>query len=95
MRKIIPIIFCVIFTLAMLIGCGENEQVTYSKPEIKSTITQAKTTEKVFVGSINSNKYHDPSCKWAEKIKPSNEIWFSSVDEAEEQGYIACKVCNP
>jgi hypothetical protein len=51
--------------------------------------------EKVFVGSIKSNKYHYPSCEWAQKIKPENEICFSSSADARSQGYVPCKVCNP
>ena len=51
--------------------------------------------EKVFVGSIKSNKYHYPYCEWAKKIKPSNEIWFSSSADAVAHGYVPCKVCNP
>ena len=52
-------------------------------------------SEKVFIGSIKSDKYHYPSCKWAEKIKPENEIWFSSSQDARNQGYVPCKVCSP
>ena len=52
-------------------------------------------SEKVFVGSIKSDKYHYPGCKWAEKIKPENEIWFSSSQDARNHGYIPCKVCSP
>jgi hypothetical protein len=51
--------------------------------------------EKVFVGSIKSNKYHYPDCEWAKKIKPSNQIWFSSPADAIAHGYVPCKVCNP
>ena len=42
-----------------------------------SSLTQAGSHAsdlKVFVGSIKSNKYHYPSCQWALKIKPENEI---------------------
>ncbi len=55
----------------------------------------SKASEGVFVGSIKSNKYHYPSCQWAEKIKPENEIWFSSSQDARNQGYVPCKVCSP
>ena len=51
--------------------------------------------EKVFVGSIKSNKYHYPDCIWAKKILPENEIWFSSSQDARAHGYVPCKVCNP
>ena len=48
-----------------------------------------------YVGSINSNIYHYPSCKWAKKIYPQNEIWFSSPSDAKVHGYRPCKVCRP
>lgn len=48
-----------------------------------------------FWGSKNSNKYHYPDCRWAQKIKPSNLIKFNSPEEAQKAGYIPCKVCKP
>lgn len=48
-----------------------------------------------FVGSVNSNKYHYPSCYWAKKINPKNEIWFSSAEDAQAKGYVPCNVCKP
>jgi hypothetical protein len=48
-----------------------------------------------YVGSINSDKYHYPSCRWAKKIKPENEIWFKDKEDARAHGYVPCKVCKP
>ena len=48
-----------------------------------------------YVGSVNSDKYHYPSCQHAKKILPSNKIWFSSAEDAKAHGYVACKVCKP
>ncbi|MGZ4849059.1 MAG: Ada metal-binding domain-containing protein [Halobacteriota archaeon] len=48
-----------------------------------------------FVGSVNSNVYHYPSCYEAAKIKPENLITFNSVAEACVANYRPCKVCNP
>jgi len=50
---------------------------------------------KRYVGSKNSNVYHYPSCEWAQRIKPENEIWFSNIMEARARGYYPCRVCNP
>jgi len=41
----------------------------------------------MFVGSKNSDKYHKCSCSYASKIKKENIVCFSSVQEAENQGY--------
>jgi len=54
-----------------------------------------KASESEFVGSVKSDKYHYPSCRWAEKIKPENEIWFSSSQDARNHGYVPCGVCSP
>ncbi|MDD5023425.1 MAG: Ada metal-binding domain-containing protein, partial [Candidatus ainarchaeum sp.] len=48
-----------------------------------------------FVASKNSNKYHYAWCRWAQKIKPSNLVEFSTPEEAIAAGNIPCKVCNP
>ncbi len=49
----------------------------------------------LYVGSINSNVYHYPSCRYAQRIYSENEIWFSSVEDAKAHGYRPCKVCKP
>jgi len=56
-------------------------------------IAQSQAGE--FWGSKNSNKYHYPDCRWAQKIKPENLIKFKSPEEAQKAGYIPCKVCRP
>jgi len=48
-----------------------------------------------FWASKNSNKYHYPSCKWAQKINPKNLIKFNSPEQAIKAGYVPCKVCKP
>lgn len=46
-----------------------------------------------YVASKNSNKYHLPTCQFAQKIKPENKICFSSKEEAEKRGYQGAKCC--
>lgn len=48
-----------------------------------------------FWGSINSNKYHYPSCMHAHRIKKENLVIFNSRKEAKNAGYVPCKVCRP
>jgi methylphosphotriester-DNA--protein-cysteine methyltransferase len=48
-----------------------------------------------FWASKGSNKYHYPTCKWAQKIKPDNLIKFGSPEQAVKAGYVPCRVCNP
>jgi len=65
---------------------------------ISGQSTQGTTSQSgscMFVGSRKSDKYHYPSCQWAQKISPSNRICFSSSADARAHGYVPCKVCNP
>jgi hypothetical protein len=59
------------------------------------TDNQPNTENKkcAFVASKNSNKYHLPTCQFAQKIKPENRICFSSKEEAESRGYQPAKCC--
>ncbi|NCU41536.1 MAG: hypothetical protein EOM19_02310 [Candidatus Moranbacteria bacterium] len=64
---------------------------------VQGVVSQKNTTQKevsenekscLFVGSVNSNKYHSPSCHWAKQIKPENRKCFASKEEAQSSGYI-------
>jgi methylphosphotriester-DNA--protein-cysteine methyltransferase len=48
-----------------------------------------------YVGSAKSDKYHYPWCEWAQKINPANLVKFKSAKEAQEAGYVPCKMCRP
>jgi hypothetical protein len=59
------------------------------------TSTMLKDGKPRFMGSTTSKKYHRLDCRYALKIKKENCIYFQSIKEAEGQGYLPCKVCNP
>ena len=67
-------------------GAEETEEQTPQQP----TATSGK-----YVGSVKSDKYHLPTCEWAERIKDENRIWFQTEEEAIKAGYKPCSVCNP
>jgi len=75
------------------------ETTEYTSPTPTSTEYIPPTTEYTytiqFVGSVNSDVYHYPGCRYVKKIHPENLIGFSSSDEARSYGYRPCKVCNP
>lgn len=52
-------------------------------------------SEGKFIGSTESDKFHYPTCRWAEKILKENQIWFNTVEEAKNAGFKPCGVCNP
>ncbi len=51
--------------------------------------------EAMYMGSTTSDKYHNLDCRYAQKIKPENRIYFVDAEYARQKGYVPCKVCNP
>ncbi len=77
---------------------GNSADINNNNPQQNNqskTETQLNTDNQkcAFVASKNSNKYHLPTCQWANKIKPENRICFSSVQEAQNRGYQPAKCC--
>jgi len=48
-----------------------------------------------FWGSIKSDVYHYPDCRYAKKIDPRYLLKFASPEQARDKGYRPCKVCRP
>ena len=48
-----------------------------------------------YVGNSNTLKFHLPNCPSVSKISEKNKINFSSREDAINQGYVPCKICNP
>lgn len=59
-----------------------------AQPEPTVAAAATKTPQRgLFVGSVNSDLYHDPACPAASRIKEANQVWFTSREDAESQGY--------
>lgn len=48
-----------------------------------------------YVANVNTGKFHEAGCRWAQKISEHNKVSFDSRNDAISQGYQPCKVCNP
>ena len=59
----------------------------------KEEITTTQTTQ--YIGSKNTKKYHREDCQYVKTISDKNNVYFSSSQEAQNEGYIPCKACNP
>mgnify|MGYP001099556198 FL=1 len=59
----------------------------------KEEITTTQTTQ--YIGSKNAKKYHKEDCQYVKTISDKNKVYFSSSQEAQNEGYIPCKACNP
>ncbi len=62
-----------------------------------ATVSNAVNSDSsgIYIASLNSKKFHNPSCKWGQKISENNKITFNSRQEAINSGYEPCKSCNP
>ena len=82
-------------------GCGGKTTVVVTTPiaEAASTGNGCASLgcpdDTLYVGSLNSDKYHECTCKWAQKISEKNLACFKSKQDAEDKGYKPCGVCNP
>ena len=57
--------------------------------------TPPEVARSVYVGSTQSDVFHNPHCFWAGRIHAENLIGFSSRGDAHGRGYRACMVCKP
>ena len=57
--------------------------------------TTSPKSSGAYVGSVDSDKYHNPGCRFAKEILPENEIWFDSAEDAQNSGYSPCGGCRP
>ncbi|MEK7138872.1 MAG: hypothetical protein AAB799_01695 [Patescibacteria group bacterium] len=76
-------------TKADIFEATDNQQPTTNNTKSQST----KLDTRVVV-SKNSNRYHYSWCSGAKRIKPENQIWFNSAQEAESRGYTLAGNCN-
>lgn len=97
----IVLISLIVFGIILLIDfSGGRGEIIIQSPSpstgqaasVSKIITNSdkSTNQGVFVGSVNSNKYHWPNCSFAKRISEENKIWFSSEQEAENEGYVKC-----
>ena len=59
-----------------------------------SFTTQPQPQEKGYVASKNGKMYYTKGCSGANRIKPENEVWFSTELEAEKSGYTKSSLCK-
>ena len=58
-----------------------------------SNSSESATTE--YWASDKADKFHLPSCEWAEKIGGDNKIVYHSREDAIADGKEPCSACNP
>jgi micrococcal nuclease len=48
-----------------------------------------------YIASRIREPFHTVSCKWAERISPSNAVYYDTREEAINGGHRPCEVCKP
>ena len=92
-------------TYKVIIKSKNSKFKIYKKSKIVVKAAKKKTSSRstsssssgggYYVGSINSDKFHYPSCSAAKRIKSYNLISFSSRSSAFNSGYYPCGICHP
>lgn len=73
----------------------ENNKGLWNEETFNSESVPEAKTSGTYIGSLNSDKYHKPTCRYAKTIENYNEIWFDTIQEASALGYNPCGVCKP
>lgn len=87
--------------LGDIIAVSDGKNITFntvqssntSKDKNSSKTNTNQTGEANFIGNANSKKYHLPDC--ASLPDKENQVYFSTIREAEKAGYMPCRNCNP
>jgi Adenosine deaminase len=100
MRAKITLIILAALVLSSMMFASVNLAATSSptplSPGISSSAIQLEpVAAQQYWGSVNSNKFHYPWCRWAKAIYPENLVVFKSRQAAMNAGYVPCKVCRP
>lgn len=48
-----------------------------------------------YMASVRKEPFHKISCRWAQKISPSNAVYYNTREEAIQDEHRPCKVCRP
>ena len=79
----------------MAIKETENLLENQNTKDNKISATQpTQSIEKRYVASKNGKMYYSIGCSSAGRIKPENEVWFSTREDAEKSGYALSSTCK-
>ena len=75
---------------------GYKDGIYIPVQQMNKTITNTiYKSEENRVSSKESNIYHKSDCRYIKRIKEENIVIFEDPEDAESNGYIPCKHCNP
>ncbi|WP_419491229.1 hypothetical protein [Anaerotruncus massiliensis (ex Liu et al. 2021)] len=62
---------------------------------VLQVVNSSEQYENLIFASVESDKYHDPSCQYVKNINLGNLICFDSSEAAENCGFTPCPICFP
>lgn len=95
----IVVVIAIVGVLASGMFSGDNStndvktESNTVDPITENNNTANHSTE--YWASAKAEKFHLPTCEWAEKISDSNKIVYQSRDDAIADGKVPCGACNP
>lgn len=60
-----------------------------------SSESTSSSSSASYIGNSNTGKFHQTYCSSVSKMSEKNKVFFNSRDDAINQGYDPCKICNP
>lgn len=98
MKRILALLLALLLCLTACSNISEAEKDT--KKETRPGVIEREPDEdpepeRRYAASSESDKYHRLSCRYVDKIKSYNIVYYSSESEARADGKKPCSVCNP
>lgn len=90
---IYTIIFCVAMYFFLVPHHNIASKTTRAETPSISGIQNETNISCFYVGSINSDKFHLPSCRYAQNIREENLVRYDTVEDAEKDNRLPCSVC--
>jgi len=75
-----------------------NTHTTTSATNVQSNQQEkvvSTTSSGGYIGNLNSHKFHVVDCEGVKKMSEKNKVYFKTRQEAINEGYMGCKMCNP
>lgn len=77
-------------------GSSSNWNTTSTKKKTQSTLKNTSKTQVSYVINEDTGKFHLPSCRFVKQMNDENKVISKkNRDRLIQEGYEACKVCNP
>ena len=68
---------------------------THSSSSSTSSSHSSSSSSGSYVGNSNTGKFHVSGCSSVSKMSEGNKVFFTNRNDAINQGYVPCKICNP